>query len=162
MVATNGHEGAIEMTGHPLDGTDWRLVAYRSGDEMAEPVPDVQVTLWFRLPRFGGRSAVNHYEGNAEFSSVSVEEFVDELIARSMAEGADDEEDEDTDDAQSRTVRFPDFHYTLMGGQAEHLALESAYKDHLRAVRTWAVEDGILTLQNAKGTTILRFAPSKG
>src|SRR5262249_480264 len=64
-------QGAREMTGHPLDGTTWRLIAYRSGGEMAEPVPDATVTLWFRLPYFGGRSAVNHYQGNPEFSAVS-------------------------------------------------------------------------------------------
>jgi hypothetical protein len=169
MVATNGHEGAREMTEHPLDGTTWRLIAYRSGDEIAEPVPDATVTLWFRLPYFGGRSAVNHYQGYPEFSAVSVEEFVDELIERSMDDGADDDADEDTDDAdedmdylQSHQLRFPRFHYTLMGGLAEHLALESVYKHHLWAVRTWALEDGILTLQNARGVTILRFAPSKG
>jgi hypothetical protein len=149
------------MTEHPLDGTTWRLIAYRSGDEMVEPVPDAMVTLWFRLPYFGGRSAVNHYQGNPEFSAVSVEEFVDELTERTMDDDADDA-DEDTDYLQSHQVRFPNFHRTLMRGLPEHSALESVYQDHLWAVRTWALEDGILTLQNARGATILRFAPSKG
>jgi hypothetical protein len=150
------------MTGHPLDGTNWHLIAYRSGDEMAAPAPDATVTLWIRLPRFGGRSAVNHYEGNAEFGAQSIEEFMDDLLEERMDDGADDSADEVTDDATSHTVRFPRFHYTLMGGQAEHLALEWIYEHLLWAVRTWAVEDGILTLQNAKGATILRFAPSRG
>src|SRR5215471_12936620 len=137
------------MIEHPLDGTTWRLVAYRSGDEMAEPVPDATVTLWFRLPYFGGRSAVNHYQGYPEFSAVSVEEFVDELIEASMEESLDDNPEEDTEEdteedrdyAMSHNLRFPRFHYTLMGGLAEHVALERVYQHHLWAVRTWAVED---------------------
>jgi hypothetical protein len=33
------------MTTHPLDGTHWRLIAYRSGEDWMETPPDVEVTL---------------------------------------------------------------------------------------------------------------------
>jgi hypothetical protein len=55
------------MTAHPLEGTMWRLVAYRSGDELVEMPSGATVTLQFHLPKVGGRSAINQYHGTAAF-----------------------------------------------------------------------------------------------
>jgi hypothetical protein len=88
------------MTTHPLDETAWRLVAYRSGDQLVDTPPDGMVTLRFDLPGVGGRSAINLYHGTVEFKPDA------------------------TEDAAERELTLTGFASTMMAGPEPLMALE--------------------------------------
>jgi heat shock protein HslJ len=121
------------MTTHPLDGTAWRLVAYRSGDHLVDTPPDAKVTLRFDLPGVGGKSAINQYHGTVEFKP------------------------DITEDTAERTLTFTGFASTMMAGPEPLMALEFRYLELLQAAQRWSIEDERLTLQDAGGVPSLRF-----
>jgi heat shock protein HslJ len=126
------------MTAHPLDGTAWRLVAYRSGDHLVDTPPDATVTLRFDVPDVGGKSAINQYHGTLEFKPDATEDTAEGKLA------------------------FTGFASTMMAGPEHLMALEFRYLELLQAAQTWSREDELLTLQDAEGTTTLRFEPDTG
>ena len=123
------------MTTHPLDGTAWRLVSYRSGDQLMDTPPDATVTLRFDLPGVGGRSAINLYHGTMEFKPDA------------------------TEDTPERKLAFTGFASTMMAGPEPLMALEFRYLELLQAAQSWSMEDERLSLQDAGGATTLRFEP---
>jgi heat shock protein HslJ len=125
------------MTTHPLDGTAWRLVAYRSGDQLVDTPADATVTLRFDLPGVGGKSAVNQYHGMAEFKP-------------------------ETNDTDKRILTFTGFASTMMAGPEHLMALEARYLELLQAAHSWSMENDHLTLQDAAGVMALRFERDTG
>jgi heat shock protein HslJ len=123
------------MTTHPLDGTAWRLVAYELGDQLVDTPPDATVTLRFDVPDVGGKSAINQYHGTVEFKPDA------------------------SADKSKHSLTFTGFASTMMAGPEHLMALESRYLELLQAAQSWSLEDERLTLQDAAGTTSLRFEP---
>jgi heat shock protein HslJ len=121
------------MTTHPLDGTAWRLVAYRSGDQLVDTTPDATVTLQFDLPGVGGKSAINQYHGTVELKP------------------------DTTEDSAERKLTFSGFSSTMMAGPEPLMALELRYLELLQRAQSWSMEDDQLTLQDAAGAILLRF-----
>jgi heat shock protein HslJ len=120
------------MTTHPLDGTAWRLVAYRSGDQLVDLPQDATVTLRFDLPDVGGKSAVNQYHGMVEFKP-------------------------DTSDSGEGRLAFIGFASTMMAGPEHLMAVEALYLDLLQKAERWSKENEHLMLQDASGEVALRF-----
>src|SRR6476660_6603153 len=110
------------MTTHPLDGTAWRLIAYRAEDGLEDTPPDATVTLRFDLPSVGGKSAINQYHGRVEFKQDTTEDTAEQKLA------------------------FTGFASTLMAGPEPLMALEFRYLELLQAARSWSLEDERLTL----------------
>jgi hypothetical protein len=135
------------MTTHPLDGTHWRLIAYRSGEDWMETPPDVEVTLHIAPPNAGGKSAVNAYGGRVAFG-------------RAGENGENGEHGENGQDgSDERTFSLTNISCSAMAGSEPLMALEMRYFRLLEGAHTWAVEEERLTLQDAGGAPILQFAP---
>jgi heat shock protein HslJ len=119
------------MATHQLDGTTWRLVAYRSGDELVDIPQDATVTLRFDLPAVGGKSGINQYHGTVQFSP-------------------------GTNDTAEGKLTFTGFASTMMAGPEPLMALEARYLELLQTVQRWSMADDLLTLQDAAGLVVLR------